>query len=61
MEQKLARIKELIDQKEAIDGELSELIGGGEMKRKTIRCGHCGAEGHSARSCPQKMETQTLG
>lgn len=52
----LDRIAQLIDQKRAIDGELSALIGGGEVKRKTVKCSVCNTEGHTARNCPQKEQ-----
>jgi hypothetical protein len=55
MDSRLARIKELIEQKEAIDNELESLIAGGSVKmRKPKTCTICGAEGHTARTCAKK-------
>lgn len=53
----LDRIAQLIEEKRTIDGELSALLGGGEHKRKTVRCSVCSEEGHTARNCPQKEQT----
>jgi Zinc knuckle len=56
MDSRLARIKELIEQKEAIDSELESLIAGESVKiRKTKTCSSCGTEGHTARTCPKKV------
>ena len=55
MEPKLQRIKELIIEKERIDGELESLLGGAPLKASRSRvCSICNAEGHTARSCPTK-------
>lgn len=56
MEERLTRIKQLIDLKEHTDAELFALIGGGDIKtRKPTRCSHCNEEGHTARNCPSKV------
>ena len=57
MEEKLERISQLIATKRATDEELTALLGGGEVKRKTVKCGHCNLEGHTARNCPTKEQT----
>lgn len=54
MEEKLARIKALITQREEIDAELAGLIGGFE-KRKP-RCSVCNEPGHRATACPTKVQ-----
>lgn len=55
MDAKLQRIKELITEKERIDGELESLLGGGPLKLSRSRvCSVCNEEGHTARSCPTK-------
>jgi Zinc knuckle len=55
MDAKLQRIKELIIEKERIDGELEDLLGGAPLKASRNRvCSICNAEGHTARSCPTK-------
>lgn len=53
MDAKLARIKELIEQKTAIDSELESLIAGTPLiVRKPKVCRTCGQAGHTARTCP---------
>lgn len=47
------RIRNLLDQRDAIDAELKEIIGG-TKERKTQRCGTCGKEGHTTRTCPER-------
>ena len=54
MEQKLTRIKQLIELKEQTDAELETLIGGATYAKKKVTCSICGTEGHTARTCPQK-------
>lgn len=54
MDDKLARVRELIEAREKIDAELSTLIVGYEGRKKQ-RCGHCGAEGHNAKTCPSRQ------
>lgn len=58
MEEKLERIAQLIATKRATDEELTALLGGGEFKKKTVKCSVCSQEGHTARNCPTK-EQQT--
>lgn len=54
MDDKLTRVKELIDAREKIDAELAGLIVG-YGTRKIQKCGACGAEGHNAKTCPTKQ------
>jgi zinc knuckle protein len=55
MDARLQRIKELIEQKERVDAELENLLGGAPLKAGRARvCSVCNAEGHTARSCPTK-------
>jgi hypothetical protein len=54
MDDKLVRIKQLIELKEQTDAELETLIGGGTYAKKKVTCSICGTEGHTARTCPQK-------
>jgi hypothetical protein len=54
MDERLTRIKQLIELKEQTDAELDTLIGGGTLERKKVKCSRCGTEGHTARTCPQK-------
>jgi hypothetical protein len=44
------RVRELLDQRDEIDKELQALITG-TKERKPQKCGNCGEEGHTARSC----------
>ncbi len=56
MDARLRRIKELIEQKEAIDTELESLIGGAPVHlKRPPRCTRCKAEGHTVRTCPQQQ------
>jgi hypothetical protein len=54
MDDKLTRIKQLIELKEQTDAELETLIGGGAYAKKKVTCSICNTEGHTARTCPQK-------
>jgi hypothetical protein len=56
LDEKLVRIRQLIELKETTDAELFALIGGGEpmRTRRPQTCGTCGQEGHTARTCSQK-------
>lgn len=48
-----ARVRELLDQRDAIDRELLAIFSG-QAAKKPIRCGECSEEGHSARTCPKR-------
>lgn len=51
----LARIKDLIAKREAIDAELQTLLGGAASpKRKPQSCSLCQSSEHTARTCPNK-------
>ena len=62
MDERLMRIKDLIETKERVDAELEELIGGSLEKRKRSphKCSNCEQEGHTARNCPSKMPAATM-
>lgn len=50
------RMRQLLDQRDEIDRELSAIVNGGQMTTTTkrpVRCSSCGGEGHTARACPQ--------
>ena len=50
------RVKVLIAQRENIDAELATIFAGTvPPTRKPITCGHCGKEGHTARTCSEKQ------
>lgn len=57
LENILARVKHLIEQRDQINAELVAILGGTAppAPRKPITCGHCHQEGHTARSCPSKQ------
>ena len=46
-----SRIRNLLDKRDEIDRELSEALG----QKKSVTCSHCSQQGHTARSCPQKV------
>lgn len=52
MELDTQKVRELLDRRDQIDAELQAMFATGKEK-KPIKCGKCGAEGHSARTCPQ--------
>lgn len=54
MEEKLARLKELIAQKESVDAELASLLGVSVPQRRAVKCSVCLEEGHNAKTCPKK-------
>lgn len=62
MDERLTRIKDLIETKERVDAELEELIGGSLEKRKRSpqKCSSCEQEGHTARNCPTKTPAAAL-
>jgi len=62
LDERLTRIKDLIETKERVDAELDELIGGPSERRKRApqKCGICDNEGHTARNCPTKLPLTTI-
>jgi hypothetical protein len=56
MEIDTTRIRALLDKRDAIDTELSELFIGA---KKSINCGTCSQPGHTARTCPQREQKPT--
>ena len=62
MDERLDRIRTLIDQKEKIDAELESILGGTFHKtRKPQTCSKCGEQGHTARSCSTNPSAQPTG
>ena len=47
----VTKVRELLDRRDEIDQELQALFS--SPQKKTIKCGNCGEEGHSARTCPK--------
>ena len=48
------KVRELLDQRDAIDRQLQELFIGSKS-RAPQKCSHCQQEGHSVRTCPNKQ------
>ena len=44
------RVRELLDKRDEIDRELASIFTIGKI-RAPQKCGNCGEEGHSARTC----------
>jgi hypothetical protein len=52
------KLRELCDQRDAIDAEIAQVVVGTAKKdRKALTCGKCGSPDHTARTCPQKELT----
>lgn len=51
IDEKIARVKELIQKREEIDAELEGMLGLTARVKKTARCTKCGGEGHNAKTC----------
>lgn len=47
------RIRELLDQRDAIDDQIVALVAG-TVPKKPVTCSKCKVEGHTARTCPQR-------
>jgi hypothetical protein len=62
LDERLLRIKDLIETKQRVDTELEELIGGSveKKKRSPQKCSTCDQEGHTARNCPGEMAVVTI-
>jgi hypothetical protein len=49
------KLRELCDQRDAIDAEIAQVVTGNPKKdRKSLTCSKCGSADHTARTCPQK-------
>jgi hypothetical protein len=53
LDDKIALTKELIRKREEVDEQLMALLCG-EVKKKPVKCSHCGESGHTARTCPSR-------
>ena len=51
IDDKITRVKELIQKREEIDTELADMFGLVVRGKKSLRCSKCGAEGHNAKTC----------
>ncbi|WP_424363070.1 hypothetical protein [Methylocystis parvus] len=56
IEDRIALAKELIRKREEIDQQLAELFGGHAPKKQ--KCSICGSTEHTARTCPQKAQSE---
>lgn len=54
IDDKIARVKELIARREELDAELGELLRGTTRERRVPRCSICNEPGHRASTCPSK-------
>ena len=45
-----SRVRELLNKRDEIDAELAAAFSGANI-RKNVKCGACGEEGHTARTC----------
>ncbi|MFL9824148.1 hypothetical protein [Rhodoplanes sp. SY1] len=54
LDDKIARVKDLIGKREEIDAELAVLLSGTAREPRKMRCSICDTEGHTARTCTQK-------
>lgn len=53
LDNKIALPKELIRKREEIDERLTALLCG-DLKKKPVKCSHCGETGHTARNYPSR-------
>ena len=61
IDEKIARVKELIAKREEIDAELGELLGGCTVReRRSPRCSICGEPGHRASTCQSKPPEEVV-
>ncbi len=55
IDDRITRVKNLIQKREEIDTELANLIGITIKAKKVLRCSKCGEEGHNAKTCPSEQ------
>ncbi len=60
IEDRINLVKDLIKKREEIDHQLAELFNGGSITKKTNKCGNCGQEGHSTRTCANKDKSAVV-
>lgn len=50
------RIKQLLDEHQRIEAEIASLVSGVKRERAPQKCSVCSQEGHTARTCPSKVQ-----
>ena len=55
IDERIARVKDLIQKREEIDAELGGIFGISVRAKKALRCSKCGEEGHNAKTCPTQQ------
>ena len=60
IDERISRVKDLIQKREEIDAELAGLFGLADRVKKTLRCSKFGNEGHNAKTC-QAPEQHAVG
>lgn len=56
------KLRELLDRRDALDVEITDIVNGNTLKnkdRKPQACGNCGEIGHSARTCTREKVNGT--
>jgi hypothetical protein len=56
IDDRIARVKDLIQKREKIDTELAGLFGITVKAKTTLRCSKCGDKGHNAKTCASQIE-----
>jgi hypothetical protein len=59
IDDRISRVKDLIQKREEIDAELAGLFGLAVRVKKALRCSKCGEEGHNAKTC-EATEQQVI-
>lgn len=57
LDDKIAATKDLIRKREEIEEQLTALLSG-DVKKKAVKCSHCGESGHTARTCPSRQPAE---
>jgi hypothetical protein len=56
MDERISRVKDLIQKREEVDAELAGLFGISVKTKKTLRCSKCGEEGHNTKTCSSQQQ-----
>lgn len=52
-----SRIRDLLNKRDEIDAELAQIFTGQPTSKKTVTCSICSQAGHTARTCPTKVQS----